>query len=134
MAMISSCQFQQAVHPNGLILQERNDGKALGVPRSNGINLGQQQGMSGGRDIHHHELTARLADDTRESLEHGDLFRTGRAQILLQQGTSRGIELRALGGQHMLPVTVCLSVRVDPADRQVGQRARQRVGKDCGRV
>jgi hypothetical protein len=54
----------------------------------------QQQGVAGGRGVHHHELPARLADDAREGLEHGDLFGAGRAQVFLQQGAPGGIELR----------------------------------------
>jgi hypothetical protein len=49
----------------------------------------QQQGVAGGRGVHHHELPARLADDAREGLEHGDLLGAGRAQVFFQHGAAR---------------------------------------------
>ncbi len=85
----------------------------------------QQQRMPGGRGVHHHKLFAGLADDAREGLKHGDFFGAGRAQVFFQHGTACGIELRALGCQHLRPVLLCHFMRVDAAHAQVFQRAAQ---------
>ena len=57
----------------------------------------QQQGVSGGRGIHHHELLAGFPDNAGKRLEHGDFLGTGRAQVFFQQRTALCIELCAFG-------------------------------------
>ena len=93
----------------------------------------QQQGVAGRRRIHHHEALARLANDPREGLKHGDLFGTGGTQIFFQQSAPLGIQTRPLGGQHLSPVTLGLGVGIDTADLQAGQGASQGLSQmGCG--
>ena len=77
--------------------------------------------MAGRRRVHHHEAPARLANDPREGLKHGDLFGTGERRSSSSRGAPLGIQARPLGGQHLGTVTLGLGVRIDAAHRQVWQ-------------
>ena len=94
----------------------------------------QQQGVAGGRGVHHHKLAPRLADDPGEGLEDGDLLGAGRTQVFFQQRPALGVELGALGIEHMLAVARRLGGRVDAADGELIERAFQRLGQVGGRV
>ncbi len=94
----------------------------------------QQQGVAGGGGIHHHEALARLADDAREGLKHGDLLGTGGAQVLLQQRPPLLVQCRPLAGQHLGAVTLGFGARVDATHLQMGQAACQRLAEMRGGV
>ena len=94
----------------------------------------QQQGVAGGGSIHHHEALARLANDAREGLKHGDLLGTGGAQVLLQQCSPLLVQGRPLGGQHLGAVTLGLGVGVDATHLKMGQATCQRLAQVCGGI
>ena len=90
----------------------------------------QEQRVSRRRGVQDHERAARLRDDAREGVEHGDLLGAGRAQVLPQQRAPFLVQMGAARGHDLVDVSFRLRLRIDAVDAQ----ARQVPGHSHGQV
>ena len=86
----------------------------------------KEQRVTGRRGIHHDEPFIRFPDDARKRLEHRDLFRAGGAKIFFEKLLPGFIEPRSLSLQDESAVILRFLLRINPGDRETGDRSRER--------
>src|SRR5512135_3580500 len=76
--------------------------------------------------VEHHERAARFQDNSREGVEHSDLFGAGRTQILAQKLQTLRVEIAAAILHYFLDIAFGLRLGVNSIDAQSGNLTRER--------
>ena len=85
------------------------------------------------RIIHHDKLILGFTEHPGDRGEHRDFLGAGGSEVFFKERAARGVEPRSLRFHHVRPVFFRLLLRVNPGDREIGERAVKRfLNVGCG--